>query len=100
MAKEFLARNKISFIEKDISVDDEAQAELTKRNIKGVPTFLIGDDVVIGFDKQRILALVDHRVIECEKCQTRMRVPIDKGNLKVICPKCKNQFDYNYKLSN
>jgi len=97
VAKEFLARNQISFVEKDVSVDDQAQAELLKRNIRGVPTFSIGDDVVIGFDQRRILELVDHRVVECENCHTRLRVPIDKGSLKVTCPKCNNQFDFDYK---
>jgi glutaredoxin len=93
MAKEFLSRNKISFVEKDINVDEEARVELANRNIKGVPTFFIGDDVVIGFDKQKILDLVDHRVIECENCRARMRVPIDKGNLTVTCPKCKHAYN-------
>lgn len=32
--------------------------ELQKRNIGGVPTFFIGDEVIVGFDKERILQLV------------------------------------------
>ena len=66
-----------------MSVDDQAQAELLKRNIRGGADLFIGDDVVIGFDQRRILELVDHRVVECENCHTRLRVPIDKGSLKV-----------------
>lgn len=57
MAKEFLAQNQISFTEKDINVDMEARQELVKRNIRGVPTFLIGEDVVVGLDKAKILEL-------------------------------------------
>lgn len=93
MAKEFLSQNRISFVEKDINVDMEARNELARRNISGVPTFLIGEDVVVGLDKTKILELVDHRVIECGKCHTKLRVPINRGSLKVTCPKCKNVFD-------
>ena len=94
MAKEFLSLHKIHFIEKDINVDDQARSELIRRNISGVPTFLVGDDVVVGLDKAKILKLVDHRLVECEKCHTKMRVPINKGTLTVTCPKCAHSFDY------
>lgn len=93
MAKEFLSQNKIHFVEKDINVDEQARAELTKRKISGVPTFMIGEDVVVGLDKAKILQLVDHRVVECEKCQTKLRVPLGKGTIKVTCPKCRHSFD-------
>lgn len=92
MAKEFLSQNRIHFIEKDINVDSEARNELARRNISGVPTFLIGEDVVVGLDKGKILELVDHRLTECEKCHTKMRVPINKGALEVTCPKCGHVF--------
>jgi len=81
-------------VEKDINLDAEARQELTRRNIRGVPSFLIGEEVVVGLDKAKILALVDHRVIACEQCHTKLRVPINKGSLKVTCPKCKNVFDW------
>jgi glutaredoxin 3 len=67
---------------------------LARRNIRGVPAFFIGEDVVVGFDKAKILALVDHRVMECEQCHAKLRVPIDKGSLKVTCPQCKHVFDW------
>lgn len=92
MAKEFLKENKIHYIEKDINVDMNAQNELTKRNIKGVPTFSIGDEFVIGLDKDKVLNLVDHKLITCDQCHTKLRIPINQGNMKVTCPKCKNSF--------
>lgn len=67
--------------------------ELQRRNISGVPAFLIGEDVVVGLDKEKILKLVDHRVIQCEKCSKKMRVPLKKGTIKVTCPKCAQVFD-------
>ena len=65
---------------------------MIRRNVRGVPSFLIGDDLIVGFDKTKILELVDHRVMECAECKTRMRVPINKGSIQVACPKCKYSF--------
>lgn len=93
MAKEFLAQHKIHFVEKDINVDNQARSELMRRNISGVPAFLIGEDVVVGLDKAKVLQLVDHRVIECEECHTKMRVPLGKGTITVTCPKCEHSFN-------
>jgi len=91
-AKKFLSQHKIHFVEKDINRDEQARAELIRRNVNGVPSFLIGDDLVVGFDQQRILQLVDHRIVECEKCKGKVRVPINKGTLQVTCPKCSHKF--------
>jgi len=90
MAKEFLIQNKIHFIEKDINVDAQARREMTSRNITGVPTFIIGNDVVVGFDKTRILELVDHRLVKCQNCSTAIRVPTNAGRINARCPKCKS----------
>jgi len=92
-AKKFLSQHKIHFVEKDINRDEQARAELIRRNVSGVPSFLIGDELVVGFDQARILQLIDHRVIECEKCHAKMRVPINKGTLQVTCPKCSYRFN-------
>ena len=92
MAKEFLSQNKIHFEEKNVSLDNEARLELQRRNISGVPAFLIGEEVVVGLDKDKLLKLVDHRVIQCEKCSKKMRVPIKRGLIEVICPKCAHRF--------
>lgn len=89
MAKEFLVQNHIQFIEKDINFDAKARNELARRNIQGVPTLFIGEDVVVGLDKEKILELVDHRVVECQNCHTKLRVPTNKGTINVRCPKCK-----------
>jgi glutaredoxin 3 len=63
------------------------------RNISGVPAFIIGEDMVVGLDKEKILQLVDHTTIKCENCQANLRVPINHGVIKVTCPKCQNSFD-------
>lgn len=92
MAKEFLSQNRIHFEEKNISTDSQARLELQRRNINGVPAFIIGEDAVVGLDKEKILKLVDHRVTQCEKCSQKMRVPMNKGTLNVTCPKCGHVF--------
>lgn len=90
MAKEFLNQNKIHFIEKDVNSDPQARHEMTSRNITGVPVIIIGNDVVVGFDKTRILELVDHRLVQCTNCKTTIRVPTNEGRIHAKCPKCKS----------
>ena len=58
----------------------------------GVPAFLIGDDMVIGLDAQKVLSLVDRRVVSCDRCSQKLRVPTGKGRVNVTCPKCSNRF--------
>lgn len=91
-AKKFLAENNIYYIEKDVATDQEAQREMTRRNVGGVPAFLIGDDMVVGLDKGRVLALADHRLVACPECGSKMRLPVNKGKLKVTCSNCGNLF--------
>lgn len=93
MAKEFLSENKIHYVAKDVNTDPEARNEMTKHKITGVPAFLIGDDIVVGLDKGKILSLVDHRVMECPSCHKKVRVPTDKSGAVIKCPNCKNELN-------
>ena len=34
-------------------------------------------------------------IIKCIKCKQNLKVPVNKGNLKVSCPKCKFAFSYS-----
>lgn len=95
MAKEFLSQNRIHYIEKDINFDHDARSEMARKNISGVPAFFIGEDIVVGLDKAKILKLVDHRVVECQVCHTKVRVPINKANIIAKCPKCKSKIEIN-----
>ena len=58
-AKEFLSRNGISFEERDVSVDEAAMHELEKRNLMTTPVTLIDDEVVIGFDRPKLVRLLE-----------------------------------------
>ena len=55
MAKDYFNQNKIEFTELDVATDLEARQDMMNRSGQmGVPQILIGDDLVIGFDKPRI----------------------------------------------
>jgi len=36
-----------------------------------------------------------HRYYKCPKCKTEIRVPKNKGKIRITCPKCKDQFIKN-----
>jgi len=93
MAKEFLNQNKIYFVEKNVDMDPQARQEMTRRKITGVPSFIIGNDVVVGLDKAKILQLVDHRLVRCPNCNTAVRIPTNAGKIRAKCPKCKTELN-------
>ncbi len=54
-AKDFLKQHNIEFEEKDVSVDEEARAELIEKSGQlGVPVLDIDGKIIIGFDKEAI----------------------------------------------
>lgn len=53
--KEFLSHHNISFIEYDISTDQAARDHLVfELNSHSTPTIVIGDDVIPGFDLDKL----------------------------------------------
>jgi glutaredoxin-like YruB-family protein len=52
--KEYLTSRHIPFENRDVSSDASAAAELERMNAPGVPVVRIGDDTVVGFDRERI----------------------------------------------
>ena len=94
-AKEFLKQEGISFEDRDVNTNPIARDEYAKLNARGVPTFVIGDEVIEGFNEQKIKSLLDYFVISCPSCKARMRVPKNKGQIKVSCKKCETQFMVN-----
>lgn len=65
---------------------------MIKRNIRGVPAFIIGDEVVVGLDTAKIDSLIDYKLINCNSCNTRLRIPKNKGSIVITCPKCNTKF--------
>ena len=52
--KEFLSQKKVAFVERNIAQDETALAELEKLGIMTTPVTVIGDQVVVGFDKGKL----------------------------------------------
>lgn len=88
----YLRQKGYVYEEKNVSTDVSARDELIRRGIRGVPAFLIGEDLVVGLDTAKIESLVDYNVVSCPSCTARLRVPKGSGKLLVTCPKCKTDF--------
>ncbi|MCX6767164.1 MAG: glutaredoxin family protein [Candidatus Micrarchaeota archaeon] len=57
--KDFLAKNKVAFVEKKVDKDQDAAAEvLQKSGQTGIPVIIIGDEVIVGFDEPRLRQLL------------------------------------------
>ena len=78
---------------RDVNVNQIARAEFNQLGAQGVPTFVIDDQVIVGFDRQRILDTLDYTVEKCPSCEARMRVPKNKGKIRVTCHQCQHKFE-------
>jgi len=59
MTKEFFRQNKISYEEKDVSVDDKAREEMVAKSGQlGAPVVDIDGEIVIGFDEEKLAELL------------------------------------------
>ena len=59
-AKNYFDEHNIPYTLKDIQKDPKAKKILmTKYDSYSTPTFVIGDEVIIGFDQERILKMVN-----------------------------------------
>ena len=59
MAKEFFTQNNVSYTEHNVAADMEKRQEMIdKSGQMGVPVIVIGDELIVGFDKEKIAAAV------------------------------------------
>ena len=59
LAKDFFAENKISFTDFDVATDMEKRKEMVDLTGQmGVPVIRIGEDIVIGFDEDKVKELL------------------------------------------
>jgi glutaredoxin len=56
---EFLTSKGITFAMKDIIIDEEAREELLGLGVRSTPALVVDGEVVTGFDKVRIGALLN-----------------------------------------
>jgi DNA-directed RNA polymerase subunit RPC12/RpoP len=63
-----------------------------KLGARGVPAFLIDGELIVGFDKNKIESMIDYKIINCPECDQKLRVPKNKGKIKVACKNCDTRF--------
>lgn len=54
MVKDYLNENNIAFEEKNVSSDKDARKELMSKGFMGVPVIYIDDEIIQGFDKNKL----------------------------------------------
>jgi len=58
-AKEFFKANNVAYSEHDVASDVEKRREMIEKSGQmGVPVIIIGDELIIGFDKPKISQLL------------------------------------------
>ncbi|GAB6109674.1 glutaredoxin family protein [Fusibacter bizertensis] len=93
-AKQYFRDKGIPFEERDVNSNPSALKEFQMLKLTGVPAFLIGEDLVVGFDQNRIEGLLDFTVEKCPNCAKKMMIPKGKGKLKITCKSCHHQFEH------
>ena len=59
MAKDFFKEHNIVYTEYDVAADQEKRKEMIEKSGQmGVPVIFIGDDMVIGFNEEKIKSLL------------------------------------------
>ncbi len=56
--KEYLAAKGVAFEQRDPMVDPEAEAEMAALGVRATPLTLIDGEMVVGFDRERLDALL------------------------------------------
>ena len=59
MAKDFFAENNVAFTDHDVATDLDKRKEMVDLTGQmGVPVIQIGDDVIVGFDENKVKELL------------------------------------------
>ena len=58
MVKDYLKEKGVEYTEKNVSSDIEARKELMSKGFMGVPVVYVEDEVIQGFDKERLDVLL------------------------------------------
>jgi len=58
MVMDYLKEMNVTFEEKNVSTDAAARKELMKAGFMGVPVIYVDDEVIQGFDKSKLDALL------------------------------------------
>ena len=59
VAKEYFKENNLNYTEYDVASDAERRAEMIKKSGQlGVPVIVIGNDIVVGFNQEKVESLL------------------------------------------
>ncbi len=59
MAKDYFTENNIAFTDHDVASDLEKRSEMVEMTGQmGVPVIQIGDDIIVGFDEDKVKELL------------------------------------------
>ncbi|MEX0917343.1 MAG: glutaredoxin domain-containing protein [Candidatus Paceibacterota bacterium] len=59
-AKEFFKENNIEFTDYDVSADAEKRSEMVEKSGQmGVPVIFVDDEMIIGFDENKLKSLLE-----------------------------------------
>jgi glutaredoxin-like YruB-family protein len=59
LAKTYFKENNIAYTEHNVASDTNARKEMVEKSGQmGVPVILVGEEIVVGFDKERIVELL------------------------------------------
>jgi glutaredoxin-like YruB-family protein len=59
VAKEYFKENNLSYTEYNVASDAERRAEMIKKSGQlGVPVIVIGNDIVVGFNQEKVKNLL------------------------------------------
>ncbi len=58
LAKAYFNEHNVAYEEKDVTVDMAARDFLVQNNQSGVPVITVDDQMVVGFDKERLSQLL------------------------------------------
>ncbi|MDD3531439.1 MAG: glutaredoxin family protein [Candidatus Pacebacteria bacterium] len=59
MTKEFLKEKNIAYTEHNVATDLEKRQEMIQRSGQmGVPVIFVGDEMIIGFDQERLASIL------------------------------------------
>ncbi len=56
--EEFLTKQNVPFVARNVAEDPEAMDELMRLGVASTPVTVIDDQVVVGFDRKRLAALL------------------------------------------
>lgn len=59
--KQYLRARGVDFVVRDVMVDEEAAELLESRGIRSTPALMVDDEILIGFEPERIDQLLDGR---------------------------------------